>query len=177
MNPANLRRRRFLQGGAIAAAGTAVSCTSEKSPWRFFTIDEAHTLEALCEQIVPADQDPGAKWAGVVHYIDRQLKGFYRQHQQVYRRGLVDLDTASRNAHGARFAELPFDRQTEVLEGVLKAKGPLAEFFNLAIAHTMQGYYGSQRHGGNRDLVSWRMLGVPDPPVRGRSPHDVTKKG
>jgi gluconate 2-dehydrogenase gamma chain len=154
-----------------------VSCSSEKIPWRFLTADEARTLDALCEQIVPADRDPGAKWAGVVHYIDRQLAGFYRAHQEVYRRGLADLDAASHNGQGARFADLPFDRQTAVLQAVVKNKGPLGEFFNLAITHTMQGFYGSQRHGGNRDQVSWRMLGVPNPPVRGRSQHDLTKKG
>jgi hypothetical protein len=42
-------------------------------------------------------------------------------------------------------------------------------FFELVLNHTMQSFYGSPRHGGNRDAVSWRMLGVPDPPVRGRS--------
>jgi hypothetical protein len=32
----------------------------------------------------------------------------------------------------------------------------------------MMGFYGDPRHGGNKDRVAWRMLGVPDPPVRGR---------
>ena len=32
----------------------------------------------------------------------------------------------------------------------------------------MMGFYGDPRHGGNKDRVSWRMLGVPDPPIRGR---------
>jgi len=30
------------------------------------------------------------------------------------------------------------------------------------------GFYGDPRHGGNKDRVSWRMLGVADPPIRGR---------
>ena len=47
----------------------------------------------------------------------------------------------------------------------------------MVVAHTMQGFYGSPRHGGNREAMSWRMLGVPDPPVRGRAPYDFTKKG
>jgi len=34
--------------------------------------------------------------------------------------------------------------------------------------HTMMGFYGDPRHGGNKDRVSWKMLGVPDPPIRGR---------
>jgi gluconate 2-dehydrogenase gamma chain len=34
--------------------------------------------------------------------------------------------------------------------------------------HCMQGYYGSPRHGGNRDFASWKMLGLPYPQVVGR---------
>ena len=41
-------------------------------------------------------------------------------------------------------------------------------FFALLRDHTMMGFYGDPRHGGNKDRVSWRMLGVPDPPIRGR---------
>ena len=31
------------------------------------------------------------------------------------------------------------------------------EFFDLILAHTMQGFYGDPRHGGNRDAVSCLM--------------------
>jgi gluconate 2-dehydrogenase gamma chain len=48
-------------------------------------------------------------------------------------------------------------------------------FFGLLRNHTLQGYYGSPRHGGNRDVVSWRMLGVDEPPVRGRAQYDLRK--
>ena len=41
-------------------------------------------------------------------------------------------------------------------------------FFDLVLAHTMQGFYGDPRHGGNREAVSWKMLALPFPPVRGR---------
>jgi hypothetical protein len=34
--------------------------------------------------------------------------------------------------------------------------------------HAMMGFYGDPRHGGNRERVSWKMLGVADPPIRGR---------
>ena len=49
-------------------------------------------------------------------------------------------------------------------------------FFDLVRNHTMQGYYGSPRHGGNRDAVSWRMLGLDEPPLRGRAQYDFTKR-
>jgi gluconate 2-dehydrogenase gamma chain len=65
------------------------------------------------------------------------------------------------------FPDLPPEQQTEVL---MEVETKDAEFFNLIRTHTMQGFYGDPRHGGNRDEVSWKMLGMPCPPVRGRLP-------
>jgi len=151
-------RRRFLQiGGAAAAGGATVSCTCNKSSWRCFTVQEAATLEAVCEQLIPSDRDPGAAWAGVVKFIDLQLLGPYKHLQGNYRAGLAKL---------VGFAGLPADKQLEALTRLEKSDKP---FFDMVLAHTMQGYYGSPRHGGNREAVSWRMLGVPPVPVRGRA--------
>jgi len=49
--------------------------------------------------------------------------------------------------------------------------------FEMVLAHTMQGFYGSPRHGGNRDYVSWTMLGVPPMPVRGREQYEIETPG
>jgi gluconate 2-dehydrogenase gamma chain len=48
------------------------------------------------------------------------------------------------------------------------------DFFALILSHTMQGFYGDPRHGGNRERVSWKMLGLPYPPIRGRLHYDLT---
>jgi gluconate 2-dehydrogenase gamma chain len=162
-------RRRFL----AAASGAMVALTGcgAARPWRFFTAEEAETVIALCEQIIPADQDPGATDAGVINYIDRHLMGHFRRFQPVYREGLARLNELCRQRHGRRFAELKFEEQTAVLESLT---GDLKKFFDLVIDHTMQGFYGDPRHGGNRDAVSWRMLGVPLIPVRGREHYDLT---
>ena len=49
-------------------------------------------------------------------------------------------------------------------------RDPASEpFFDLVVTHAMQGFYGDPRHGGNRDFASWRMLGLPPVPVRGRN--------
>lgn len=162
-----MRRRKFLGlGVSAAAAGPGVSCSTRKTQWRFFTADEARTIEAICEQIVPADQDPGAAGAGVVNYIDRQLAGFLHGFQKIYRDGIVEVDLASQARFGARFASLNTEQQASILSVMEKYRMP---FFDAIVAHTMQGFYGSPRHGGNRDGVSWKMLGVPFPPVRGRA--------
>ena len=43
----------------------------------------------------------------------------------------------------------------------------------MVLDHTLQGYLGSPRHGGNKDYSSWRMLGVPPIPVRGRLQYSI----
>src|ERR1017187_6237222 len=55
--PWNPKRRQFLQAAvaAGAAAGT-VSCSREKSRWRFLRAAEAATAAAICEQLIPSDE-------------------------------------------------------------------------------------------------------------------------
>ena len=163
----SLRRRQFLGMGAAATlGGTAVSCSkSNAGRWRFFTPAEALTADAVCEQIIPADQDPGAHDAGVVNYIDLQLTKHFRQHRDTYRKGLATVESISQAKHGHGFVDLPFAAQTTVLREVQKQTKP---FFELILTHTMQGFYGDPRHGGNRDAVSFKMLALPYPQVRGR---------
>ncbi len=168
----SIERRKFLEMGLTAAtAGVLASCsrTGGGPYWRFFTAAEAKTVNAICEQIIPADKDPGAAQAGVVNFIDLQLTRHYRKHQGAYRKGVAGVDAASRKRFGKPFAELAFERQTELLAEV---ENNGSEFFDLIRTHTMQGFYGDPRHGGNRGEVSWKMLGLPDPPVRGRLPYD-----
>ena len=162
-----LPRRSFVQAaGAVTAGGLLASCGRRSSPWRFFTALEGSTLEALCEQIIPSDQTPGAAQAGVVNFIDLQLTGPYRKHRNTYRRGLAALDQATQQLAGKPFAALDPPRQTEFL---VNLQGDNRRFFGMVVTHTMQGYYGDPRHGGNVDAVSWRMLGVPVLPIRGQA--------
>lgn len=158
-------RRRFLSSTSAVAAVAAAGCGPAGSSWRFFTEHEGETLAALCEQIIPADQDPGARWAQTAHYIDRQMLLRFRELAPVYRAGLAALDQASQARHAKRFATLsPADQHALLIE--FEKQQPA--FFNLAVTHTMQGFYGNPRHGGNRDAASWQMLGIPEPPIRGR---------
>jgi len=178
-----LNRRAFLHAALIAAAGAGVACTTNGTPWRFFTVDEARTLAAISDQIIPPDQDPGAAWAGVVNYMDRQLCGPFQNLQPTYRRGIAGVDQSSLLLHEKQFADLDSPQQIDVLHHLEAGKAPGAfwkqssssEFFALLVDHTMQGYYGDPRHGGNREGASWKMLGLPYPPIRGRQRYDLTK--
>lgn len=172
-----LQRRKFLKTAAVAAvAGSTIACQRASNPWRFFSLEEARTLEAICERMIPTDQDPGAAGCGVVNFIDRQLVGFHKQHQQSYRDGIAGVDQAAMALHGKPFADLQARHQDALLAameknqvpGAIWQRLPARQFFDLVISHTMQGYYGDPRHGGNRDALSWKMLGVALAPVRGR---------
>jgi gluconate 2-dehydrogenase gamma chain len=171
-------RRRFLEVAATSAG--AAACGGPKSRWRYFTDAETLTLAAICDQVIPPDQDPGASEAGVVDYIDRQLDGHFRKLRTMYRDGLAGIDALARKQHGRAFVELSSDQRLAMLSAIDSKRlgdAPVREFFQAVVAHTMQGYYGSPRHGGNKKWASWRMLGVPTSPVRGRLQYDLTEKG
>jgi len=166
--PVTLNRRRFI---AAAVAVPAAGCGVRKTSGRFLTETEMRALTAICDQIIPPDQDPGGAWAGVAHYIDRQLAGKFSQHRAAYRAGLAEADRRA----GGSFASLERDQQLDLLRQMEQDKP--SSFFALVVTHSMQGFYGNPRHGGNRDWCSWRMLGVPASPVRGRDSYDFTKGG
>ncbi len=166
-----------------AAAGPIVSCIGTSNPWRHLSEDEARTLEVLCDRIIPADQDPGAVWAGAVNFIDRQLVGSYRKLQKTYHLGLAGANETSQAMFGKRVAALTGEQADEVLRKLEKGQAPgdtwkqlpARQFFDLVLNHTMQSFYGDPRHGGNRERVSWKILRLPYPPIRGRLQYDLTK--
>ena len=169
-------RRGFLKTGVTAAAATVAACARPGSRWRTLTEEEAKTLAAACDRIVPPDQDPGAAQAGAVEFIDRQLATRRKRDLPFWRAGIRGLDATARRRHRSAFAELPLETQTALLQEVEQGAGEPsdwgevhpADFFGRLRDFTMMGFYGNPRHGGNKDRVSWTMLGVPDPPVRGR---------
>ena len=133
-------------------------------------------VEAVADQIIPPDQDAGGKEAGVAQFIEIQLRGSYSRFHSEYREGLMKLERTSTFLHQKSFLELSFDQQTRLLTILEDNKGPdtiwktgeAGTFFRLISDHCMQGYYGSPRHGGNRNCVSWKMLGLDYPQIAGR---------
>jgi hypothetical protein len=108
-------RRVFLQAELVAAAGAGIGCSANGTPWRFLTVDEARTLAAISDQIIPPDRDPGAAWAGVVNYIDHQLNGPFVDLQPTYGRGIAGINESSRLLYDNAFVDLSAQQQIEVL--------------------------------------------------------------
>ena len=166
-----------LAAGMGATAGLAHWIRTEPAPYQFFTEAEALLLIPICEQIIPADDTPGATDAGVIYYIDRQLASVFTRHQQTYRLGLESFRQTCQQVYQTPFEQLPFAKQTEALKLVESGKVPPklwgdrwpGAFFNLVLDHTRQGFYGSPRHGGNRNYVSYRMMGLAYPNLIGQN--------
>ena len=137
------------------------------------TLFDAHqrsTLEAAAGRIIPADRDPGALEAGVIVYIENALSGYDAEHAPLYVDGIRELDRLARETFGSEaFIQLRPEEQDQVLASLDERQ---SRFFSLLLEHTMQGFYGDPRHGGNRDRVGWKIIGFPGPsrPEGYRSP-------
>ena len=137
-----------------------------REPLLFFNAAQAATIEAAAARIFPSDDlGPGAVEAGVVVYIDRALAGPYASLGNAYRRAIAGLDAVSVAEYGRLFAELPAELQDRVLAalelGELTGYGLLPAFMGLLILHTREGMFCDPAHGGNRDLIGWRLMGYP----------------
>ena len=116
---------------------------------------EARVLDGLVDHIIPADDAPGALAAGVVFYIDKQLAGPLKRYLPAYKLGIAEFYAGCRESTGKYFHELNTEAQMEYLHKVENTS-----FFSMVVDHTMQGFYGSPEHGGNRGEASWKMLGI-----------------
>ena len=113
----------------------------------------------------------------MIHYIDKQLVAVFNYDQVIYQQGISSLQQSSLDLHHKRFEALDFDTQNNFLkkleEGELPDEhwGELNQnrFFRLVISHTMQGFYGAPRHGGNKNYMSYKMMGLDFPLVVGRN--------
>jgi len=168
-------------GGVAAGVGAAKGVgrlgAAPEGPWRVLSPEEAALADAVCEQIIPADRDPGAHEAGVVCFIDRQLDGPYKRFADNYHKGLRCVEQTSQALFGKAFGALSWPDQTRLLQALESGKVPKdiwgtpssRDFFSMIRDHTMQGFYGSPRHGGNKGYASYKMLGLEYPRVIGQN--------
>jgi gluconate 2-dehydrogenase gamma chain len=174
-------RREFIKvftGGTTAMLiSFNTACKNKISQWHYLDEKEITLLDAIVEQIIPTDDFPGGKWANVSNFIDKQLNTYYRKHQLEYREGLAALDKTVILMKGKKFEELSFSEQMALLEkmeagefsdGYWRNHSP-ADFFDMIRQHSLQGFYGSPGHGGNREYISYRMLRLDYPKVIGQN--------
>jgi len=158
----------------VAAAQHAHTVTSAKSSAQFevLTPEQARQVEAISAQIIPSDDLPGAREAGVVYFIDRALKTFDSQSLPVYEKGLANLDqlTHTKYPEARTFADATEQQQEAVLvefeaehaQGEAEQRiGPeeFHDFFQTIRTHTVLGFLTDPSAGGNRDYAGWKVLG------------------
>jgi gluconate 2-dehydrogenase gamma chain len=148
----DITRRDWL----VAAACWAEVLRAQQSSYTYFDAHTAAEIEALAEAIIPAGSLPGARQAGVIWFIDRALAIFEPDKRAVYRAGMSDLETkrASLFPGSVTIAELTPGQRNILLESIEKT-----DFFRLLRLHTILGFFGHPRHGGNRDLAGFTLLG------------------
>src|ERR1700722_18141693 len=132
------------------------------------SVAEASTLDALFEQLFPADENgPGASSIGVTQYLDRALSGPYAHHLETYRLGVYALDAESERRFGKPFAETDGVQQSELIGALEQNSAPnfriieAKAFFELVRSHLQEGLFSDPIYGGNRNKAGWRVLGHP----------------
>lgn len=135
----------------------AAACQRQEAGADFEHLDQplALTLEAVAEQIFPADDSPGAREAGVIWFVDQLLGGPWSGVRSVLESGATDLD--DRAGPNRRFVELSFDEQTSVLRSIEQG-----QFFSTMRLLTLAGMFALPGHGGNREKAGWRLIGFED---------------
>ena len=209
-----MRRREFLILSATSIGGVLVysldrrmmrlsaeekpsdkSVPSGKNPnnkikvaLRFFSQAEALIVAAAASRIMPSDETgPGAKEAGVVIYIDRQLAGPWGRDRWRYTHEPFDEHVDAN--FGYQGAAPPRQVYRDALKGmagfdVLPAEQQDAKlrqmedslFFKMLRSNTIEGMFCDPIHGGNVDMVGWQMVGFPGPRMTYYSEVD-TKNG
>lgn len=119
---------------------------------------QAATVIAIASRIVPTDDLPGAREAGVVYFIDRALGTFFAGAREDFITGLADFEARAAAAHGGTaFGGLPDEAQDTFLKSV-----EATPFFTQIRMWTLCGLLASPKYGGNRDLVGWKLTGFED---------------
>lgn len=158
-----------------------MSSQQSREGMTFLNAHEAATTEAIAERIVPStDGQAGARQADCVVYIDRNLSGFRRDLQSVFRRGLRGLDELCDQHMRAPFVRLEATHQDAVLRVILDGPNPhgwsVADEVSRAVViardQTIEGFFCDPAYGGNRDMVGWKMVGFPGAQW-GYSPDDM----
>jgi gluconate 2-dehydrogenase gamma chain len=147
----------------VELAEGARAASQQRAPFRTLTPAEARTMEALAEQILPADAaSPGAKDAGAVHFADHALSSFFGDWLPPIRVGLADLDARARSRRRGvtSFADLTFDEQRRIVRQV---EG--TAFFGLARSLAVMGTFAEPSLGGNQGGAREKILGVEHRPA------------
>ena len=156
MPPQHTSRREhlFQIGLALSAIPLAAQAT-----FTFFDPATATEIEALAAEIIPADETPGAKEAGVIYFIDRALSGFESEKRRIYKSGLAVAQEIRKLLfpESTSIATLTEEQRHKLVESI-----ETTEFFQTLREHTAMSFFGNPEYGGNKNKVGWKLIGFED---------------
>jgi gluconate 2-dehydrogenase gamma chain len=129
---------------------------------QFFTPAEYVLVDQLTEIIIPKDESPGAREAGVSEFIDFMAASDPAIQQQL-RDGLRWVNDQARKGKGIDFAKLTPEQQAKLLQSVayrdhyLSGQEAGQKFFDLFRRYTVMGYYTSRIGLAELDFPGLRM--------------------
>ena len=165
--------------------------TADYQPAFFNATEWAFLLAACDRLIPADEVGPGALQVGVPEFIDRHMQTpyaagdiWYMQGpfleaapqfgyqgrlpvRDILRVGIKAIDASCQKSfNGKSFAQLEIADQEKVLKSAEAGKLALEnisdkEFFNQLLAETRMGYFCDPKHGGNKNMASWKMIGYP----------------
>jgi len=141
-----------------AALVHARQAVLQTPPYRFdvLTPEQAVDLEAICMRIFPSDDTPGAKEAGVIHFIDKALGSFAAPQKDFVLNGLADVNkrAIAKWPGATSFAALTPAQQDEYLKSIEQTP-----FFGQTRFAVCVGMFGNPSYGGNQGEAGWKLLG------------------
>src|SRR5215472_6421914 len=173
-----IERRDFLKGtatgvfaftvGGVEVFLSAREACAQNVPFRLLKADEAQTIEALGETLVP-----GARAAGIAHFVDQQLSvppeeallearipNVRPSYANFYRAAMGAIDNASQALNGGRkFAQLSLSKQHDFVNAMRQNqiegwRGPGGSFVYLVLrSDAVDVVYGT--------MDGYEALGIP----------------
>ena len=136
----DIQRRAFMQGAAMGTLAftvggvevllTAGQARAQGVPFRLLSAHQGETIEALGETLVP-----GARKAGIAHFIDHQISvppeeallqarimNVRPPFANVYRAAIESVDNASGKMFGRKFVQLASNEQREFVNNMRQNK-------------------------------------------------------
>ena len=180
-------------GQPAPASGPAAS--PETEAFQTLHPSEVAFFMAAVDTIIPADElSPSGTECGVVTFIDRQLAGAWGSGAKMYRNGpfrkgkpeygyqlqltpreffaagIVATNAWVTKTYGKDFDRLPAKERHDVLQALDQGRVDLVdfngkEFFEALLQLSMEGFFSDPIYGGNRNKVSWKMIGFPGLPA------------
>ncbi len=173
MSHSEISRRAFLMSSGQAMKGSCIALTfpmilsacsrAQQARIRgedFKVLSEEQALEydAISARIIPTDETPGAREAGVVYFIDNVISDRPEYEREDLNAGLPELQAAAVTSFDIPYFHLLSEEQQDQLLKEVED----SHFFMTIRFLTIAGMFALPEYGGNKDKMGWDLIGFED---------------